>query len=240
MTAHDWFIDHRADYTARALEPGDEARFRDHLKRCAGCQGAIADLERNLAWLPMGVTPVPPRPGFTRSVVERVLVSPRPRRWVWPAVAAAAALLGVGVWQRDRTRIAALVQEVQARESEIAAARDSLATLLGADRVLQASIELDGKRGGMLILADDATHRWKVVVHGIPAAREGERYTFWFITADGMVRGAEVICDEKNPAVLVLDMPAGARLVKGGALTIEPKTGDLSKPRGRELAHLEL
>jgi len=240
MKAHDWFIEHRTDYAARALESDDEGLFRDHLARCAECRAAIAELERDLAWLPMGVAPVPVRPWFTRSVVERILQSRWRRRWVWPAVAAAAVVVAVGIWQRDQTRIAALVQELGARDAQLAATRDTLVAALGTDRVLQTSIELNGKRGGMLILADEATHRWKVVVHGIPAAREGERYTFWFITADGMVRGAEVICDELRPAVLMLDMPPGARFVKGGSLTIEPKTGDLSVPRGRELAHLEL
>jgi hypothetical protein len=35
-------------------------------------------------------------------------------------------------------------------------------------------------------------------------------------------------------------MPPGARLIRGGSLTVEPMDGDASLPRGPELAHLEL
>jgi hypothetical protein len=241
MRAHDWFTEHLPDYVTRALEPGDEALFRDHLRRCPDCREAVAGLERELAWLTMGVTPVPPRPGFSRRVVEAV-THPQPRRnsWLWPSLAAASLLLALGIGWSGRARIATLESLLEQHGVVLAATRDSLSVALKADRVLQATIELEGKRGGMLILADEATHRWKVVVHGIPGAKQGERYTFWFITGDGMVHGAEVICDEKNPAVLLLDMPPGAQLIKGGALTVELRNGDPTVPQGRELAHLEL
>jgi hypothetical protein len=55
-----------------------------------------------------------------------------------------------------------------------------------------------------------------------------------------MVRGAEVQCDERTPGFVTLDMPPGAKLIKGGALTMEPMDGDPRVPRGKELAHLEL
>jgi hypothetical protein len=241
MKAHDWFVDHRADYVARALEPGDDALFRDHLARCSECAAEIAAIERDLAWLPLAAQPVPPRPGFAQRVRDQIVRRPgRLSRWIWPAVAAAVALLALGLWRRDQGRILDLERQLAERSAELAGARDSLASAMGADQVVQAAIEQGGKRGGMLILADQATHRWKIVVHGIPAAPAGQRYTFWFITGDGMVRGAEVICDENNPAVIVLDMPRNARLIKGGSLTVEPMTGDASVPRGKEIAHLEL
>jgi len=248
MRAHDWFIEHRPDFVAGALEPGDEALFRDHLARCADCRAAAETLTADLAWLPLAAAPVAPRPGFAQRVVREV-AHPQPRRrpWIWPLATAASLLLALAVWRADAARIAALEEELAASaaalaasEATLVATRDTLQVAFGADRVLQASIELGGMRGGLLILADETTHRWKVVVHGIPAAPADQRYTFWFITGDGMVHGAEVICDERNPAVLMLDMPAGAQLIKGGALTIEPRAGDLSVPRGTELAHLEM
>jgi hypothetical protein len=241
MRAHDWFTEHLPDYVARALEPGDEALFRDHLHRCPGCREAVAGLERDLAWLTMGATPVPPRPGFSRRVLETVTHPPRTRRsWIWPSLVAASLLLALGIWWSGRTRIATLEAMLDQHGVVLAATRDSLSVALKADRVLQATIDVEGRRGGMLILADETTHRWKVVVHGIPRAKQGERYTFWFITGDGMVHGAEVICDEKNPAVLLLDMPPGASVIRGGALTVEAREDDPAVPRGRELAHLEL
>jgi hypothetical protein len=241
MRAHDWFTEHLPDYVARALEPGDDALFRDHLARCEECRAAVLQLEHELAWLPMATTPVPPRPGFVRRVVDAVTHPPR-RRWMmaWPIAAAAGLLLAFGTWFYDRARIADLRSQLHQIELALGAARDSLTVALGTDRVVQASIELEGHRGGMLILAEETTHRWKVVVHGIPRAKQGERYTFWFITGDGMVQGAEVVCDENTPAILLLDMPPGATDIRGGALTIELADGDPTVPSGRELAHLEL
>ena len=248
MRAHDWFVEHRLDYVARALEPEDEALFRDHLARCDECTREVEAITADLRWLPMGAAPVAPRPGFSRRVLDEV-VGPRPaawRRWAWPAAAAAslAAAVALGLEAERRGAGLSMLRAerdsiVAAHQAELAAARDTL-SVLRAERILQASIDMDGRRGGLLIFADETTHRWKVVVHGIPRAPEGERYTFWFITGDGMVRGAEVECDETTPGIVTLEMPPGAKLIKGGALTMEPMDGDPAVPRGKELAHLEL
>lgn len=233
MKAHDWFIEHRPDFFAGALEPSEEKLFRDHLARCIECREAVTALELDLRWLPMGVAPVPPRPGFTQSVVQE-LTARRPRRshWMGPALAAAVVLVAVGLWQSDRARIDGLARD-------LAAMRDTI-SVLRAKRVVQMPIVMDGKQGGMVIFADERTHRWNVVVHGLPPAPRGERYTFWFVTADGMVRGPDVVLDEQNPAVMTLDMPPGARQIKGGALTVEPMNPASSLPEGKELAHFEL
>jgi hypothetical protein len=234
MKAHDWFVEHRDAMAARLLDPDEERLFQAHLQHCVECREAVAAIDRDLGWLPMGIDPVTPRPGFTQGVVSDITsrrgFASRVRR---QGLVAALFLLAIGgTWWFSRGRVREL-------ERDLAAARDTL-SVLRAERILQASIVMNGRQGGMLIFADETSHRWKIVVHGIPAAPSGERYTFWFITGDGMVRGAEVICDETNPAVLTLDMPPGARLIKGGALTMEPVEGPLEVPRGKELAHLEL
>jgi hypothetical protein len=233
MSAHDWFIEHRDEFAGRLLDPADERLFRDHLVHCAECREQVAAAERDLAWLPMSVAPVTPRPGFTRRVVSDITGPRRRPGWLRLAgIAAATLVLSAGAtWVILGARVGAL-------ERSLAAARDTL-SVLRAERILQASIEMDGKHGGMVIFADETSHRWKVVVHGLPAAPRGESYTFWFITADGMVRGAEVVCDERNPAVLTLDMPPGATGIRGGALTMEP-AGISGVPQGKELAHLEM
>lgn len=234
MRAHDWFVEHRNEFAARLLEPDDERLFHDHLGRCAECREVVAAAARDLAWLPMGIKPVTPRPDFTRQVVTEI-TSQRPRsQWMKMLVLAAAVLILAvsATWIATQGRISTL-------ERNLAAARDTL-SVLRAERILQASIEMDGKKGGMLIFDDETSHRWKVVVHGLPAPPPGESYTFWFITADGMVWGAKVVCDERNPAVLTLDMPQGALGIRGGALTIEPTPARSSAPQGKELAHLEM
>jgi anti-sigma factor RsiW len=81
MTAHDWFIEHRTDFAARTLDPDDETTFRAHLERCDECRQEVEAIERELDWLPMGVTPVTPRPGLKRRIVEGTgLPGPPPQR----------------------------------------------------------------------------------------------------------------------------------------------------------------
>lgn len=233
MTAHDWFVEHRTDYATRALEPAEEMLYREHLDRCETCRAAVRELERDLSWLPMAVSPAAPRPGFTQRVLWDATGGARPRRrWLVPAIAAAAIALAAGTWLVTDGRVRRL-------EGELAAARDTLGLLRRANRVMQATIEMQGHTGGIVVFADEVTHRWRVTVHGLPAPAAGHRYVFWFVTGDGMVRGPEMAVDLERPATMTLEMPPGARLVKGCALTVEPMPGD-SIPQGPELAHLEL
>jgi hypothetical protein len=233
MTAHDWFLEHRTDYATRALDPADERLYREHLERCEECRAAVGELERDLAWLPMAARPVAPRPGFARRVLWEVTGGVRPRRrWLVPSVAAAGLALAAGAWLAQDVRVRGL-------ETELAAARDTLGLLRRANRVMQASIEMKGHTGGIVVFADEVTHRWRVTVHGLPAPAPSERYVFWFVTGDGMVRGPEVAVDLERPATMTLEMPPGAREIKGAALTMEPMPGD-SVPQGPKLAQLEL
>jgi hypothetical protein len=232
MTAHEWFVEHRTDYATRGLEPEDERLYREHLDRCEECRSAVREIEGDLAWLPMAVAPVPPRPGFAGRVLREVTGGPPRRRWLAPAVAAAGVALAVGIWAVESDHVRKL-------QRELAAARDTLGLLRRANRIMQATIEMQGHTGGIVVFADEVTHRWQVTVHGLPAAPAGQRYVFWFVTGEGMVRGPEVPVQLERPATMTLEMPPGARLIKGCALTVEPMSGD-STPRGPELAHLEL
>jgi len=242
MTPHDWYIEHRLDHVTRTLDAGEEQSFVDHLGRCAECRAAVEELERELAWLPMGTRPVRPRPGFRRQVVRQVLGEGRPRwrRWVAPLAMAAAAVLVVAVFHPDRRQARELRAALSERSAELAAHRDSLSVMQRAARVLQARISMDGHEGGMLIFADTVSHRWNVVVHGLPPAPPGETYQFWFIASDGMVRGATVTSDPSRPVFFTLEMPKEGGEVMGAALTMELLTNTSPEPRGKELAHLML
>ena len=105
---------------------------------------------------------------------------------------------------------------------------------------MHASVQLDGKEGGITILADPVSHRWNVVIHDLPQLPPGERYQFWFICDDGMVRGAEVHTSPEHPAVLTMGMPKEGGNVLGAALTVEPVGATTGPPQGQVLAHLML
>ncbi len=243
MNPHDWFVERQAGYATRTLDPADEREFTDHLRRCDECRRAVQALERDLGWLPMGVTPVQPRPGFRWQVARTVLGNHRPSRarvWAPLAVAAAALLALAGTWRTSHTREASLTADLVQARGQLAALGDTLDILKRAAKVLQASIEMDGHEGGLLIFADSVTHRWNVVMHGLPPAPAGEKYQFWFICQDGMVRGIELSPDPSRPVFVTVGMPAGAGPVLGAALSVEPMTNHTDKPAGKELAHLML
>jgi hypothetical protein len=245
MNPHDWFVDHRTGFVVRSLEPDDERTFAEHLPGCPECREEIGRVERDLAWLPMGAAPASPRPGFKRRLLEGALGT-RTRRSRWasprvPAIGIAASLLvGLGLFARERGRAGALEQQVAQLGDQLRGVRDTLSIIRSASRVLQASISMDGHEGGMTIFADSRTHRWNVVVHGLPAAPAGEIYQFWFICDNGMVRGVTVHLDERTPAFMTLPMPKIGGTVLGAALTVEPDADTAAGPRGKTLAHLML
>jgi hypothetical protein len=239
MNPHDWYVENRAAFVARALEPDEERTFREHLARCEECVLAVSRLELELGWLAMGTTPVAPPPGLTRRLAAAVL--DRPRRWqvVLPSVLAAAALfLAVGLgWQGQRER-RELETALAAREHRLMALSDTLSVLRRAQAVTQANIAMDQYRGGLVIFRDATSHRWCVVVHGLPPAPAGNVYQFWFITTTGMVRSVEVDANQTHPAILTVGMPGESAPVMGAALTVEPAVNRSPEPQGMQLAHV--
>lgn len=242
MNAHDWYIENQAAYIARALERQEEELFEDHLPRCENCRKAIEEIERDLSWLPMAVRPVAPRPGFTRQITVAVLdheIRPLWRRVMQPLAIAAMLALAVGLGLVTR-HSAQLESTLLVTRERLDALSDTLGVMQRAQHIMQTTIKGDGYEGGMFIFADNSTKRWKVVVHGIPAAPVGEAYHFWFICPDGLVKGAEVNVDPTHPAILTLTLPEDFGPVYGASLTMESLTNVSSTPKGKELAHLRL
>jgi hypothetical protein len=239
MTAHDWYVENRAGFVARSLEAADERTVRDHLARCAECTAEVARLERDLDWLPMAVNPEVPPPGFARRTAEQIL-GRRGHwgRWVPSGLAAASVLLAIGIGYHSGEQRQTLRAELADRENRLVALEDTLSVLRGARQVVQTPIAMEGRHGGLLIFQDPASHRWCVVVHGLPPAPAGNVYQFWFITESGMVRSVIVNADTARPAFLTLPMPPVQSPVMGAALTVEPALNRSSEPQGQQLAHV--
>jgi len=239
VTTHDWYVENRAGHVARSLEPAEERTFRDHLVRCDECAREVARLERELAWLPMGVAPVAPAPGLARRMAGAILDRPsRWRRYLPLGAAAAVALVAAGVALAGSDERRDLRVLLAAREQELVALQDTLSVLRQAHQVLQTRISMGDHQGGLLIFQDAGSHRWAVIVHGLPPAPTGSVYQFWFITETGMVRSVEVDAETRRPAFLTLPMPGVSAPVMGAALTMEPVVNRSSEPRGVMLAHV--
>jgi hypothetical protein len=243
MTAHDWFIEHRTPFVIRSLPPDEERSFADHLPGCVECREEVARIERELAWLPMGVAPVSPRPGLTRDLVQGALGGSRGSgRWVVPVALAASVALAAGAWIWAVAQVRGFERVVRQEHGrltqELAMARDTLDIFRQAAMVRHAAITMGEKKGGLVIFADERTHRWNVVVYGLPAPDPGHVCQFWFITDNGMVRSVEVKTGVNTPAFLTLGMPATPGKVMGAALTVEAAGSKSPGPQGTELAHV--
>ena len=225
-TPHEWFVENRLEYATRTLEPEDERTFEAHLAGCEECQVEVAGSRAISAGCRWRSTPVAPRPGLRRRIAERVLgEKPRPSSRAIPRGRAGGARgVGAAGGREDGSRDQCAGRPVSSRSwraqrAAIAALMDTLSIMREAGRVLQASVDVNGTRGGLLIFADEATHRWNVVVHGLPPAPPGYRYQFWFICDDGMVRGNEVQASTSRPTMFTTGMPQpqSCPAVKGAA-----------------------
>ena len=245
MNPHDWFAEHAVEYATRTLDAEDARAFEAHLVQCDACRREVVEIEQDLGWLPMGLPPATPRPGFRERIVAGVLGRRRAARrvsWVLPTALAASLLLAVGGWYLGSARSRALARELEVQRAAVAALQDTLSIMRKAGRILQATFEDGRTSGGVLIFADEVTHRWNVVIHGLPPAPQGYQYQFWFICDDGMVRGTEVAAQTSGPTMFTTGMPQPESCpeVKGAALTEEPVAERQGPPRGRSLAHLML
>jgi hypothetical protein len=239
MTPHDWYVENRAAYVARALEPREERLFADHAGRCEECAREVAALERDLGALPMAVTPAVPRPGFSHQLADAVLRRPSWWHRAAPGLAAAAVLLAAGLGFQERAARSAAEAALSRRDHELVALRDTLSIMREAQHIVQQDIAMDGHKGGLVIFDDPGTHRWNVVMHGLPAAPADSVYQFWFITGTGMVRSVELRCDSDHPAFATVAMPNTPGPVVGAALTVEPAVSRAREPSGPMLAHVQ-
>jgi len=230
------------EYATRILDGDDMVTFEAHLVNCEDCRREVSRIETELAWLPLSLPPAAPRPGLRRRIIQYVLDgtrAPRPR-WLLPAAIAASVLLAFLGWTAGRQGRPALEAELAVLESRTAAMEDTLSVIRRAGRILQTSLAVGDRRGGLVIFADETTHRWNVVVHGLPPAPPGTRYQFWFICVDGMMRGSEIVVPGSGSMMFTTGMPKTGGAVLGAALTVEPLGTATGPPQGKQLAHLML
>jgi len=249
MTDHDWYSDHVLEYVAGQLEPSDADMMRQHLVQCAECRAAVEQLEEDLRWLPMAVSPAAPRPGFTARVLQAA--TGREQRSPWsrsvPWALAATTILSAGLaWQRQgevatlRRQLSDSVAALGEVRAMAASATDTLSVLRHATRVAYSSLASSKHAGGVMLLDDPTTHRWYVVAYGLPPLRPGQRYQFWFVGSDGMAKGSPLVLSAEGMARLTTDMPVvPPGRILGAAITIE-SDANVGTTHGPKIATLML
>lgn len=232
MTEHHWFGEHLVEFATEQLSAEDTRLIEEHLEQCDVCRAEVAAIREDLRYLPMGASPVPPRPGFNARVLAAATGKATAQRsgapWIITALAASTLLAAGLAWQR--AGVAATASEtVSALQAELATTRattmalsDTLSIVRKAGKMVYASLAMPGEHGGVVLFDDATTHRWQVVAHGLPALPDGQRYQFWFVAEDGMVRGVPLTRTAAGSASLTTGMPPSSPgKIMGAVITIE-------------------
>lgn len=207
-----------AAYALSALDLEEEQEYEEHLRRCDRCRAELASLQEAAASLAYGIeTPDPPQRLreriLTQATSERSNVVPLRRRWVVPALGAAAAVaagvaIGLGVWGSSLSGSLSEKQAVLSQQNEVLAlfaGQGSQFPISGADGTLVVA------RGGEAAL----------VLTDLAAAPEGKTYEAWVIQGDAVKPAGTFEGGGTSTVMLTQPVPQGATV----AVTVEPAGG---------------
>ena len=205
MTEHE-FAGLVGAYALDALDQPERELFEAHLADCPECTAEVASLRAaatELSHTSMStppaalradllsavgrVRPLPPRTGLIGA-------QPRPaRRWLWPALAAACALIAVIAagwgWQEHR---------------QLAGHRlpPSALSVFDSSDVATASVSL-GNSGQATLIYSKAEHRLLLIGQHLPVPPAGETYQVWMLAADGSATSGGLFRPDRNGNVLL-------------------------------------
>jgi anti-sigma-K factor RskA len=216
-----------AAYALDALDDHEASAYEEHLATCERCRNEVAGLQEAAAALAYAVTQPPPSSALRGRILEHARAErresgtlvPLRRRWVVPALGAAAAVaacaaIGLGVWA------ATLAGSLDDTRAEVGAQRSVLAVLADPRA---ARIAVQGADGALVVARDG---RAALVLRRLRPAPSGKTYEAWVI-AGGSPRPAGVFQGWGGNAALVLSH----RVARGTtvAVTVE-KAGGVAVP----------
>jgi anti-sigma-K factor RskA len=220
-----------AGYALDALSESDEHELEEHLRRSPEARERLAALQEAASSLAFGVdAPAPPD-----RLRERILagtkaeppsnVVPLRRRWVVPALSAAAAAaagvaIGLAVWGSDLSGDLSAERSVADRQAEVLA----LFTDPGARH-----FEVEGANGTLVV---DSTGDAGLALANFEPAPEGMTYQVWVIEGEEAPVSAGTFEGGGEQAIVPLTstVPPGATV----AVTIE-RDGGVEQPTSNPL-----
>lgn len=248
-------------YALGALD-GDELRaLEEHLAAgCPECERQIVLWQGDLEALAESVPAIEPSE-VTRARVLRLAgpataapaspVVAAPRRLAGWQLAAAAVLLGVGLWgwigqarlrddlqrlagERDRLarQVAGLDREVGLARTEAQQATQALQVIASPDIrsvVLAGLGPTPGAAGHAYV--NPRSRDALFYAFGLPRLAPDKSYQLWFIAGGKPVSAGIFDVDERGAASLRVDQVADVRQIEAWAVTIEPK-GGMPQPTG--------
>jgi anti-sigma-K factor RskA len=220
-----------AGHALDALSEEDERELEEHLRRSPAAREQLAALQEAATSLAFGVQAPAPPAGLRDRLLEEARANPQSnvvplrRRWVTPALGAAAAVaagvaIGLGIWG------ASLSGDLSDERSVAASQSDVLA--LFADPQ-SASYPVDGASGTLVVAPDGQAG---LVVAGLDAAPDGTTYQAWVIEGDDAPRPAGIFAGGGSQSIVPLEaaVPGGATV----AVTLE-QAGGVDQPTSEPL-----
>jgi anti-sigma-K factor RskA len=172
-----------AGYALDSLSEEDERELEEHLRRSPEARERLADLQEAATSLAFGLEAPAPPARLRERILAETTTAPQSnvvalrRRWVVPALSAAAAAaagvaIGLAVWGSDLSGDLSAEQSVAARQAEVLA--------LFADPAAR-SFPVGGANGTLVV---DATGAAGLALSRFEPAPEGKTYQVWVIEGD--------------------------------------------------------
>jgi len=247
-------------YVMGALDPDERQELRAHLQSgCPACNGYLAEVEAIVALLPLGLTPVIPRPELKDRLLKRTssvqephmrLGQTRPQRkgfgrlidgFIGGAVAAGIGTLAIGLLlDRDRQAIESLKIQVARHDEQLGTLQSSLQS---ADQTLQSlrppailMVSADGTpaqpNAFARVFIDMPRRTLHLYAASLKPPGEGKAYELWLINDKQRKIPAGLFdVNRHGEASLERTVPADAGHIVAVAVTDEPKAG-VPQPTG--------
>lgn len=240
--SHDEVVDDLPAYLLGALDDEGCEAMAAHLATCPLCQQEQARLEATIGALATVVPAADPPPALRDRLLDRLaaaedgppapppapdaaaspepIIRPVTPRWVPFALAAAAALVvGLGIWlallSRDLTRVRADLADLRDQQ------QIALAALTGDARAIPLVSEGEAHAYGTLYV--DATDRDALlVVTQIPPTPAGKVYQVWLRQGEDRTSAGVFTVDPSGRAVLRLQAPRPITEYQAMGITEEP------------------
>lgn len=219
-TPHEEFDELAAGWALHALDPADEARFREHLETCLVCRRTIDDLTAAASELAYAVPQVDPPPQL-RARIRQAVAPQRPSRgpsrrlpWLLTAAALVVAVL-LGGWN-------VVLQQRNAADRQATA---ELVRQLGRPGGRLATLSTPSGQTVAYVLA--ANGKLQVVTDGM-AANQGASYWLWRVSGSSPVPVARFDVTGGGLAVHKLDVSVADAAAY--AVSLEPGPARPAKP----------
>jgi len=231
-------------YAIDALDEPERAVFENHLADCADCAAEVASLRAAAAELShtsaigppatlradllsaIGqVRPLPPRVSAVSTLGHRL-----PRRGLWPAVAAACALIAVialGWGVREHRQLAGHRLSPSA-----------LGALLDSGDLATVSAPV-GNAGQATLIYSKSEHRLVLIGQDIPAPPAGKTYQVWMLSPTGTATSGGLFRPDQNGTVLVQASGDLAHTAEMG-ISVERAAGATQPTPGAIVAEIPL